>query len=91
MSDTKLEARLARIESAIGDLKPDKLTAKQLQSVNKKVAAASKKFVNKPSLESAKVFLTELDTSAKLAPSQTGLAWTTVTVTVVTILSDDQG
>lgn len=89
--DANLEARLERIEAAIGDLKTEKSTKEQLDYANRKVADASKKFMEKPNLESAKVFLNELDSSTKLAPPRTGLAWTTVTITIVTILSDDQG
>lgn len=91
MSDAKLEARLKRIETAIGDLKTETLTKEQIKSENRKLTAASKKFIAKPNLESAKVFLNELDSSTKLAQNRTNVAWTTVTVTIVTILSDDQG
>ena len=91
MMDANLESRLKRIEAAIGDLKAEKSTKEQVKKTNQMLADASKKFMEKPNVKSAKVFLSELESSTKLAPQQTALAWTTVTVTIVTILSDDQG
>ena len=89
--DPNLEKRLKRIEAAIGDLKTEKSANEQVRKTNRLLSDASKKFIEKPNLKSAQVFLTELESSTKLAPSTTKLAWTTVTVTIVTILSDDQG
>ena len=88
MSEADLTKRLDRIEKAMGELSSN---PGNLKGVNSALSKASKKFVANPSLESAQTFLNELDVVSKRAPTARAAAWTTVTVTVVTILSDDQG
>ena len=90
-NEKNIEERLKRLEAAMGDLKKPKAAAvsAEQKAATKSMKKASETFLKKPSLDSAKVFLNELETSSRRAP--VGLAWTTITVTIVTIMSDDQG
>lgn len=88
MNQSNITESLNRIEAVIGELKSDR---GELKSASWQLADASKKFVEQPNLKSAKVFLHELDGESRTVPTIRAAAWTTVTVTIVTILSDDQG
>lgn len=89
MSADNIEERLTRIESELTTLKNKEEGLRDLRDLSSKmVVEASRKFLTDPNLKSANVFLDELETASRSVPPRLGF-WT-ITITIVTILSDDQ-
>lgn len=87
-NDVDISERLARLESEMASLK--KRAGASGPRVSNELIETSKQFVKTPTIKSAQTFLSELD-KASVVGSRIQLGIWTVTITVVTILSDDHG
>lgn len=84
-----LEKRLARLEAELKTLKTDDPALKEKRDkASKDIVKFSKKFLADPNRKSANVFLDELEKVSARVPTRLG--WWTITVTILTILDDDQ-
>ena len=91
MPDSDIKKRLERLEKEMKTIKFESGLSSKSEDAKVEVKKMSKKFLQEQNLDSAQNFLKALDKASSTKPGDVSVAWTTITVTVLTFMSDDHG